>query len=208
MRTAKWTFQHHPFLPLQQTCNTVDFVTSSASASVSGGKIVGSRRASIVLPLPGDPTIKILCPPAAAISSALLLPAARALPQIHIIDTGCCRADSFLIQYIQNLFTPQMLYQFKQRCRYQHINTVNKPSFSAVACRDHNVFLPMSRACRIIGNTPAICLIVPSSASSPTKIVSSTCSCCKTPLLTKIPTAIGRSRPEPSFSNQPEPDLQ
>ena len=45
-------------------------VASSASVRVSGGRIDGRRRASIVLPAPGDPTSRRLCPPAAAISSA------------------------------------------------------------------------------------------------------------------------------------------
>jgi len=45
-------------------------VTSSASARVSVGRIEGSRRASIVLPVPGGPARRRLCSPAAAISSA------------------------------------------------------------------------------------------------------------------------------------------
>ena len=36
------------------------------------GRIDGSRRASIDLPEPGEPTSSTLCPPAAAISSARL----------------------------------------------------------------------------------------------------------------------------------------
>ena len=44
--------------------------TSSASSKVSGGRMPGSRRASIVLPAPGGPMRSRLCPPAAAISSA------------------------------------------------------------------------------------------------------------------------------------------
>ena len=45
-------------------------VTSSASSRVSGGRIPGSRRASIVLPVPGGPASSTLCSPAAASSSA------------------------------------------------------------------------------------------------------------------------------------------
>lgn len=48
------------------------FVVSSALSSVIGGMIDGSRRASIVLPEPGEPIISTLWPPAAAISSARL----------------------------------------------------------------------------------------------------------------------------------------
>ena len=39
-----------------------------ASSSESGGRMEATRRASIVLPVPGGPIISTLCPPAAAIS--------------------------------------------------------------------------------------------------------------------------------------------
>ena len=45
-------------------------VTSSASSRVSGGRMPGRRRPSIVLPVPGGPASSMLCSPAAAISSA------------------------------------------------------------------------------------------------------------------------------------------
>ena len=45
-------------------------VTSIASSGVSGGRIDGRRRASIVLPVPGGPCRNRLWPPAAATSSA------------------------------------------------------------------------------------------------------------------------------------------
>src|SRR6266571_4919579 len=40
------------------------FVVSSASSRLILGKIVGRRRASIVFPEPGGPTMSMLCPPA------------------------------------------------------------------------------------------------------------------------------------------------
>ena len=43
---------------------------SSASSRVSAGRIVANRRASMVLPAPGGPTMKTLWPPAAATSRA------------------------------------------------------------------------------------------------------------------------------------------
>ena len=46
--------------------------TSSSSAGVSGGRMVGSRAASMDLPAPGGPTMSRLWPPAAATSSARL----------------------------------------------------------------------------------------------------------------------------------------
>src|SRR5213594_3627917 len=48
------------------------FVVSSASSRLIFGRMVGSRRASIVFPDPGGPIIRMLCPPAAATSSARL----------------------------------------------------------------------------------------------------------------------------------------
>ena len=45
-------------------------VISSASSNDGGGRMPGSRRATIVLPAPGGPAISRLWPPAAAISSA------------------------------------------------------------------------------------------------------------------------------------------
>jgi len=47
-------------------------LTSSASAASKGGNRPGSLAASIDLPAPGGPTINMLWPPAAAISSARL----------------------------------------------------------------------------------------------------------------------------------------
>ena len=49
------------------------------------GRMVGSRRASMVLPVPGAPTSRILCPPAAAISMARL---ACSWPRTSLKSTG------------------------------------------------------------------------------------------------------------------------
>ena len=46
--------------------------TSSASSPSSAGSRPGSRCASMLLPVPGGPTSRMLCPPAAATSSARL----------------------------------------------------------------------------------------------------------------------------------------
>ena len=47
-------------------------VVSMASSKDMGGRMVGMRRASMVLPEPGGPIIRTLCPPAQATSSARL----------------------------------------------------------------------------------------------------------------------------------------
>ena len=46
------------------------FVTSSASSKVISGMMVGIQRASMVLPVPGGPYSKMLCPPLTATSKA------------------------------------------------------------------------------------------------------------------------------------------
>jgi hypothetical protein len=48
------------------------FVVSMASAKVMAGRMVGIRRASIVLPEPGGPIMRVLWPPAEATSRARL----------------------------------------------------------------------------------------------------------------------------------------
>lgn len=60
-------------------------------------------------------------------------------------------------------------------------------------------FFPASFALIIIGRIPLTPLIIPSSANSPTKFLSQIASVCNCPLLHNIPTAIGKSSPEPSF---------
>ena len=47
-------------------------VTSNASVGVVRGRIEGMERASSVLPEPGGPDIKTLCPPTAATTKARL----------------------------------------------------------------------------------------------------------------------------------------
>ena len=61
------------------------FVTSTASAKVISGIMVGTHLASIVLPAPGGPDISTLCPPATAISSARF---AAACPLTSAISTS------------------------------------------------------------------------------------------------------------------------
>src|SRR5712691_10499748 len=60
-------------------------VVSSASSRLILGRIVGSRRANIVFPDPGGPTIRMLCPPAAATSSARLACASLHLREVHVV---------------------------------------------------------------------------------------------------------------------------
>ena len=56
-------------------------VVSRASWRLSGGNMVGNRRASMVLPAPGGPMRMTLCPPAAEISKARAETLAAALSE-------------------------------------------------------------------------------------------------------------------------------
>ena len=66
-------------------------MTSTASSGSSGGRIVGRRRASIVLPQPGGPVRSRWCAPAAAISSASR---AVARPRTSARSTGSSSTGS------------------------------------------------------------------------------------------------------------------
>ena len=71
MRTAEGPCRHKPRILAEQPRDAVYFRDLDGFSSfVSSGRIEGIRRASIVFPEPGTPTIRTLCPPAAAISSA------------------------------------------------------------------------------------------------------------------------------------------
>ena len=60
----------HPVARRQQPGDGVDARDLEHLSSVSGGRMPGRRRASIVLPVPGGPASRRLCAPAAASSSA------------------------------------------------------------------------------------------------------------------------------------------
>ena len=68
MMRAKGAFAGEPAVPMPAALWT--WVISRASSKLGGGRMPGRRRASMVLPAPGGPTMSRLCPPAAAISSA------------------------------------------------------------------------------------------------------------------------------------------
>ncbi len=48
------------------------WLVSMDSSRVREGRMIGSLRASMLLPLPGGPSMRRLCPPAAATSRARL----------------------------------------------------------------------------------------------------------------------------------------
>ena len=70
--------------------------TSSASSTASGGSMDGMRRASIVFPDPGEPIIRMLCPPATATSIACLafswpFTSAKSSPKFELDSTSAAR---------------------------------------------------------------------------------------------------------------------
>src|SRR5204863_10217200 len=80
------------------------FVVSRASSNVNGGRIVGTLLASMVLPDPGGPIIKMLWPPAQATSSARL---AVYCPRTSLKSTlNCCDSCSSASQSTLSGLTP------------------------------------------------------------------------------------------------------
>ena len=98
-------------------------LTLSGACRVIGGR----RRASIVLPEPGTPTINRLCSPAAAISNARL---AKNCP--------CTSAKAS-----NSASLPEgTLTQLAQILRYIHTDSVNEQCLTVVARRDENFLRP------------------------------------------------------------------
>jgi len=67
---------------------------SSASVSLSAGKMPGRRLASMVLPVPGGPVISTLCAPAAATSSARLANGWPTTSAMSEVAGGCGRGPA------------------------------------------------------------------------------------------------------------------
>ena len=72
---------------VEHSGDAVDLGRLQASSNVSGGRMVGMRLASMVLPEPGGPIIRMLCPPAHAISRARL---AVCCPRTSLKSTKKC----------------------------------------------------------------------------------------------------------------------
>ena len=88
MRRAKRPMPHqsrHPLPALPPRCESAS--SPAPPRNVSGGRIDGNRLASIVLPDPGGPIIKMLWPPAAATSSARF---AICWPRTSLKSNGKC----------------------------------------------------------------------------------------------------------------------
>jgi hypothetical protein len=166
--------------------------TSSSSAGVSGGRMVGSRAASIDFPEPGGPIISRLWPPAAATSSARLplswpLMSARS----SSVPFGSARTPGFgrdstcvplkwLASWMSDDGATISISGLAQAASGPHVAGQIRPS-----CRE---FAPIAA-----GNTPATAAIEPSSPSSPSTVKPASESCGTAPIAAIRPSAIGRS---------------
>ena len=171
-------------------------VTSTASAAVIGGRIEGSRRASIVLPVPGGPCMNRLWPPAAATSRpgmSAFWPRTSARSSIGSGSTsaggsgtgaGSARPASTSTASVSDSMP----------------TTVTPGTSAASRARDRGTSSRSSRWRRVpsaIASAPRMARTSPVSDSSPTIAVPSTASDSTWSEATRMAIASGRSNPGP-----------
>ena len=166
---------------------------------MSGGRIPANRRASIVLPDPGGPTIRTLCPPAAATSSArLAVVCPRTSPKS---GRGSLEADApaaGLGSEGANSSGRLSRLTTSARCLSPNTRTPSTTAASAaLLCGTMTFEIPIRRAHTAIERVPRTGRSEPSSDSSPTNRNGPVG--CTTPMAPRMPSAIGRSKPAPSF---------
>ena len=171
---------------------------SIASSVVRGGKIPGSRRASIVFPPPGGPRRITLWFPAAAISSARL---AWAWPR-----TSAKSASSAVVASGTSTGFSVSLAASPLRSatawRSVEAASTSRPETAAASARfatgTSRVPTRSRRQVSAAASTPRTGWIWPSSASSPTT-ASGAVRTLTIPVAVRMPRAIGRSNAEPSL---------
>ena len=172
--------------------------TSSASASPNAGRIVGSRRASIVFPVPGGPTMSTAWPPAAAISSARLAmgwPATSAMSApssgsvVRHDGTGAGRS-SRRRQSTSSASVGVVLDRMLETRLASGMFGGGSTSVGAAGVRARSL---------ATGSTPRTGRSEPSSPSSPRATMPSVAPCRSWPVATSRPNAMGRSNAVPSF---------
>ena len=171
------------------------------SATVSGGRIPGSRRAIMVLPDPGGPINRRLWPPAAAISSARF---ANCCPRTSQRSSWRVARRSRRSRASRRVgpivLVPERCSNTSPRVSPPRTSTPSTaPASRAFAFGSRSLFTPRARHPAAIGSPPRIGLRCPSSPSSPTRQVPSTRSCGTTPIPIKTAMAIGRSKALPSL---------
>lgn len=150
------------------------FETSTISEKSILGRIVANALASIVFPDPGGPSMRILCPQAAAIVSARLAcscPMICSNPVIFMLDlyfsintfesTGVCSGrDLFPV----SISTSDMRFSIPMRCTHGMSD-----ASSRFSCGRNIYLIPCSLANMTDGRTALTLRSFPSRASSPTK---------------------------------------
>ena len=175
-------------------------VTSIASSTVRGGNSPTRRRASIVLPAPGGPSMRIEWRPAAAISSARR---AEACPRTSAMSgsgprPAAARRRSASLSQAGTSTRPSST---STACRSERTPTERRPPTSAAsrtfASGTSSCDQPRRRACSARASTPATGRSAPSSASSPTAATPPPPS--SWPDARRSASAIGRSYWGPAF---------
>ena len=173
-------------------------VTSRDSASASGGRRPGRRRASIVLPEPGGPDINRLCPPAAAITSARL---ARGWPRTSPRSGWVCPALGAAGDGKgPGSRSPRSSPTTSSRERTPTMSTPGTAAASLTLPHGTNSrLLPCARQLMASAIAPRTGRTEASRPSSPTKPHPSSAAAGTCPSAVRRATATGRSKPDPDL---------
>ena len=126
--------------------------TSRSSAGDSGGRIDGSRLASIDLPAPGGPTISRLWPPAAATSSARL---AVSWPLMSARSGSAAAGRRARLGARQDLRAAEMIGEGDQAARREDRHVAARPGRLGPHAAGQIRPRPMALAAIAAGSTPA-----------------------------------------------------
>jgi hypothetical protein len=187
--------------PASRPATECSCVASRASSRVRSGRIVGSLRASIVLPAPGEPTSRTLCPPAAATSSARR---ACVCPRTSARSTSAVRSSGSSARTGGGCQRPR---RNPTTSPSEATPTTRSPStWAASAAFATGTTTPASpwRAAAIATEiAPGVGSTSPFSDSSPKKTSPATARSGTWAVARSTLAAIGRSSPAPSFRRLP-----
>ena len=144
-------------------------VSSSASASSSGGRMPGRQRASMVLPVPGGPLRRRWWPPAAATSSARFASSWPCTSERSCSATTLRSGISLPVRtYALIGSTPSRWLTTAARVGHGITSTPSTSDASAASAAGTKTrAYPRPRRQRVATIAPSTCLTAPSSASSP-----------------------------------------
>ena len=172
-------------------------VASTASRRVSGGRMLGSRRASMVFPAPGGPVNKTLCAPAAATCNARF---ACAWPRTSARSGA---GDALSPRRVAPSTAAGAIGFRPSRCRIsaaRHVAPITSTVPATAASRAFEAGRISPRVPRqpfAIERAPRMGRNSPLSPSSPTKAYPSTSSPLTWPATTRSASAMGRSKALP-----------